>query len=138
MRNPPILISVLGFFAIMAGFMWIVIGLRAIGIDWGTALGDMPSFEHLGIWGWLAIAAGIAWIAAGIGLWALQPWAWLFANIIAVFGLVEAFFVFINQPLTGGALVSALVPVLILWYLHTPEVKASFIIGGIEEAASQA
>ena len=135
MRNPPILISVLGFFAIMAGFMWIVVGLRAIGIDWGTILGDLPKYENLGIWGWLGIAAGVCWILAGIGLWGLQPWAWLFANIIAVFGLIEAFFVFINQPMTGAALVAALVPALILWYLHQAEVKDAF---GIADAKASA
>ena len=32
-------------------------------------------FEHVGLWGWLAVATGIVWLLAAVGLWALQPWA---------------------------------------------------------------
>ena len=83
MRNPPILVSVLGFFGAMAGFAWLFLGLRLIGFDWFGIFGDLPQLEHVGIWGWLAILAGILWLAAAVGLWALQPWAWAFAMVIA-------------------------------------------------------
>ena len=33
MKNPPILISVIGFFAALAGLAWIFFGLRALGFD---------------------------------------------------------------------------------------------------------
>ena len=45
MKNPPILISVLGFFAALAGFAWLFFGLRLLGFDWFGALGDLPAFE---------------------------------------------------------------------------------------------
>ena len=61
MKNPPILISVLGFFGAMAGFAWLFFGLRLLGFDWFGALGDVPAFESAGLWGWLIIAGGIAW-----------------------------------------------------------------------------
>ena len=48
MKNPPILISVLGFFGAMAGFAWLFFGLRLLGFDWFGALGDVPAFEHVG------------------------------------------------------------------------------------------
>ena len=64
MRNPPIMVSVLGFFGLLAGFSYLFIGLRALGFDWFGALGDLPAFESVGLWGWLAIGAGIAWILA--------------------------------------------------------------------------
>ena len=73
MRNPPILISVLGFFAALAGFAWLFVGLRVLGFDWFGALGDLPQFEQTGLWGWLAIAGGILWLAVAFGLWALRP-----------------------------------------------------------------
>src|SRR3954462_5056721 len=82
MRNPPILISVLGFFAALAGFGFLFFGLRVIGFDWFGALGDLPAFEHVGLWGWLAVATGIVWLAAALGLWSLQPGGRLFPVFI--------------------------------------------------------
>ena len=83
MRNPPILISVIGFFAGLAGFSFLFYGLRVLGFDWFGIFGDLPRFESAGLWGWLAIFAGIFWLLVAVGLWALQPWARLAALIIA-------------------------------------------------------
>src|SRR6186997_755898 len=91
MRNPPILISVLGFF------------------------GALPAFEQTGLWGWLAIAAGIAWLAAAVALWSLQPWGWLFAMIIAGLALFEAFLWFLEYPGTGVGFSAAVMPLIIIW-----------------------
>ncbi len=91
MKNPPILISVIGFFAALAGFAYFFFGLRVLGFDWFGVLGDLPKYESAGLWGWLAIFAGVIWILAAVGLWGLQPWARMFAIIIAGF-----------QPLRGG------------------------------------
>ena len=66
MKNPPILISVIGFFAALAGFAWLFLGLRILGFDWFGALGDLPAFEQAGLWGWLAIGAGILWLAGRV------------------------------------------------------------------------
>jgi hypothetical protein len=52
MRNPPILISVIGFFALLAGFGYLFVGLRALGFDWFGLFGDLPSLESVGLWGW--------------------------------------------------------------------------------------
>jgi hypothetical protein len=130
MRNPPILISVLGFFAIMAGFVWIVVGLRGLGVEVGSIFGDLPAYDNVGIWGIVSLGVGIAWILAGLGLWALQPWAWMFAAIVAVFALVNAFFLMVAYAGSGAGLAQALMPALILWYLNTDEVKAAFGAGG--------
>ena len=40
MKNPPILISVIGFFGMIAGFYWLYLGLRMLGFDWFGVLGD--------------------------------------------------------------------------------------------------
>ena len=135
MKNPPILVSVIGFFAALAGFGYLFFGLRVVGFDWFGALGDLPAFEHVGLWGWLAIATGIIWLLAAFGLWALQPWARLFAMIIAGFALFEAVLAFFQFPGTGVAFGMAIMPALILWYLSTAEVKAAF---GMAEPAAVA
>ena len=105
MKNPPILISVIGFFAALAGFGFLFAGLRMLGFDWFGVLGDLPVFEKVGLWGWLAIATGLAWLFAAFGLWALQPWARMFAIIMAGFALFEAVLAFFQFPGMGVGLV---------------------------------
>ena len=126
MKNPPILISILGFFAALAGFGFLFFGLRVLGFDWFGVLGDLPNYEPVGLWGWLAIATGIVWLLAAGGLWALQPWARLFAMIIAGFALFEAVLAFFQFPGTGIGFGMAIMPALILWYLSTDEVTEAF------------
>ena len=130
MRNPPILISVLGFFAMIAGLYWLYLGFRLLGFDWFGVLGDLPAYEQSGLWGWLALGAGIAWVMAAAGLWALQPWAWTFAIIVAGFALFEAFLWFLEYPGTGVGFSAAIMPLLIIWYLNSGEVKEAFGKGG--------
>jgi hypothetical protein len=126
MKNPPILISVLGFFVAMAGFGWLFLGMRLLGFDWFGALGDIPALENVGIWGWLAIAAGLAWLVAAFGLWALQPWAWMFAMIVAGFAVFEAMLWMFQYPGSGIGLGMMLVPGLIVIYLLSADVKEAF------------
>jgi hypothetical protein len=134
MRNPPIMVSVLGFFGMVAGFYWIYLGLRLLGFDWFGVLGDLEAFEASGLWGWLALAAGVAWVLAAASLWALQPWAWTFAIIMAGFALFEAFLWFLEYPGTGVGFSAAILPLVIIWYLNTREVKEAF--GKTGEAAA--
>ena len=126
MRNPPVLISVIGFFSALAGFNHLFLGLRALGFDWFGALGDLPPFESVGLWGWLSIFTGVVWILVALGLWAMQPWARLFALIVAGFSLFEATLAFFQFPGTGVGFSMALLPGIMLLYLNSTEVKAAF------------
>lgn len=129
MKNPPILISVLGFFGALAGFGWLFFGIRLLGFDWFKALGDVPAFENAGLWGWLLIAVGICWLLASFGLWSLQPWAWTFAMVVAGFAIFEAFLYMVQYPGSGIGLAMMLMPGLIVVYLLSREVKDAFGIG---------
>ena len=129
MKNPPILISVIGFFAVLAGLAWLFLGLRILGWDWFSILGDLQAFEQAGIWGWLAIGTGVLWLAAGIGLWSLQPWAWLFAMIMAGVALFEAFLWMLEYPGSGLGLGMSILPLIIILYLNGRDVKAAFGLG---------
>ena len=126
MRNPPILISVLGFFGAMAGFAWLFIGLRMIGFDWFGIFGDLPAFERVGLWGWLAIGAGILWLAASLGLWSLQPWAWAFAMVVAGISLFEAALLMFSYFGSGIGFAAGLLPLVIILYLNSRSVKRAF------------
>jgi hypothetical protein len=134
MRNPPILISVIGFFAALAGFGFLFMGFRMLGFDWFGVLGDLPQFEKVGLWGWLAIAGGVAWLVTALGLWALQDWARVVAMIVAGFSLFEAVLAMFQFPGTGIGFGMAVLPIVILWYLNSADVKAAF---GVEGAAPQ-
>ena len=126
MKNPPILVSVIGFFAALAGFEFIFFGFRAIGFDWFGIFGDLPAYDHVGLWGWLVIILGIAWLATALGLWALQPWAWIVAMIVAGFALFEAFLWFVQYPGSGVGFGMAILPFIIILYLNGDAVKAAF------------
>jgi hypothetical protein len=126
MKNPPILISVIGFFAALAGFAWLVLGLRVLGFDWFTVLGDVGKFEQSGLWGWLAIGMGILWLAAAVGLWSLRPWAWMFAMVIAGFALFEAFLWMLEYPGSGLGLGMSILPLVIILVLNGRDTKAAF------------
>ena len=126
MKNPPILIAVLGFFAAVAGFGWLFLGLRILGFDWFGIFGDIPTFENVGLWGWLAVFTGIVWILVAGGLWSLRPWARLFAQVMAGIALFEAVLAFFQFPGTGIGFGMALMPGIILWYLSSREVKEAF------------
>jgi len=125
-RNPPILVSVLGFFAALAGVSFVFFGLRVLGFDWFGALGDLPEYDDIGLWGWLAVATGIAWLLVAAGLWALQPWARTATMIIAGFALFEAALAFFQFPGSGLGFAMAIMPGLILWYLSSEDIKAAF------------
>ena len=126
MKNPPILISVLGFFAGLAGFSLLFFGLRVLGFDWFGAFGDLPEYEDVGLWGWLAVITGIAWLMVAGGLWALQSWARTATMIIAGFALFEATLAFFQFPGSGVGFALAIMPGLILLYLTSTDIKAAF------------
>ena len=134
MKNPPILIAVLGFFAALAGIGHLFFGLRVLGFDWFGALGDLPALEQVGLWGWLGVLTGIVWILVALGLWGLQPWARTLAMIVAGFALFEAILAFFQFPGTGIGFAMAIMPAFILWYLSTKDVKAAF--GEVEPATA--
>lgn len=132
MKNPPVLISVIGFFAALAGFGWLFFGMRLLGFDWFGVLGDLPALESAGLWGWLAILGGILWLAAAFGLWSMQPWAWMLAMLVAGFAILEAFLYMLSYPGTGIGIAMMLMPGLIALYLMSSDVKAAFGMAGPE------
>jgi hypothetical protein len=125
-KNPPVLVSVIGFFAALAGFAWLFLGLRLVGFDWFGTLGDLPAFESAALWGWLAVAGGVLWLLAALGLWAMQPWAWLVTMIVAGLALFEAFMYVLAYPGSGLGLAMGILPLVIILYMNSRDVKVHF------------
>ena len=126
MLRPPVGVALLGFVALMAGFAYSIMGLRYSGY---VVFGRGDIGDGLLLWGLLTLLVGILFFAAAFALWATQPWGWLFTHYLAIFGLLEAFFVMIaNNSLTDGIAV-ALFPLVVIWYLNDRDVKAAFGMG---------
>jgi hypothetical protein len=123
MLRPPVGVALLGFIALMAGFAYTLMGFRLTG--W-VVFGPGSIGSGTLLWGLLTLVVGILFIAAALALWATEPWGWLFAHFLAIFGLLDAFFVMIaNNSLTDGLAV-AIFPLVVLWYLNDKQVKAAF------------
>ena len=123
MLRPPVGVALLGFVALMAGVAYSVMGLRYAGY---VVFGRGDIGQGLLLWGLLTLLVGILFFAAAFALWATQPWGWLFTHYLAIFGLLEAFFVMIaNNSLTDGIAV-AIFPLVVIWYLNDRDVKAAF------------
>jgi hypothetical protein len=123
MLRPPVGVALLGFVALMAGFAYTLMGFRYTGF---VVFGPGSIGSGLFIWGLLTLIVGILFIAAAFALWSTQPWGWLFAHYLAIFGLLEAFIVWIaNNSFTDGLAV-AIFPLVVIWYLNDRDVKAAF------------
>ena len=123
MLRPPVGVALLGFVALMAGFAYTLMGFRYTG--W-VVFGPGSIGSGLFFWGLITLVCGILFIAAAFALWSTQPWGWLFAHYLAIFGVLEAFFVWIaNNSFTDGLAV-AIFPLLVIWYLNDRDVKAAF------------
>lgn len=132
MKPPPIGIIIIAFAALMAGVANVVVGVRITG--WVTfGPGDFSANSFL--WGLLTLGIGIAYLAAAAALWARQSWAWLFTFLLAIFALLDAVFVAIGTGSLTYAFASALIPILVIWYLNRPGIQSAF---GISDAAPPA
>jgi hypothetical protein len=126
MLRPPVGVALLGFLCLMAGFAFSIMGLRYAGY---VVFGRGDIGDGLLFWGILTLIAGIMFFLAAFALWATQPWGWLFAHFLAIFGLLDAFFVWIANNSFVDGLAVAIFPLVVLWYLNDRDVKAAF---GIE------
>ena len=72
------------------------------------------------------MGTGVVWLLVAVGLWALQPWAWIFGMVVAGFSLFEAVLAMFQWPGTGIGLAMAIMPIVILLYFNSAGVKAAF------------
>jgi len=128
MLRPPVGVALLGFVALMAGFAYTIMGLRLSGY---VVFGEGDIGKGLLLWGLLTLFVGVMFFAAAFALWATQPWGWLFAHFLAIFGLLEAFIVMISNNSFTDGLAVAIFPLVVLWYLNDKDVKAAFAVESV-------
>ena len=124
----PIGVLFLGFLSLVAGFAFIFYGLQFMG---AVTFGPFQAGSGLWAYGLLVFLSGIAFAAAGFAFWSLQSWAWLFGQIMAVFGLVDAVILMLSSGELNYGLAAAIFPLLILWYLNRDVIKKAF---GVSDA----
>jgi hypothetical protein len=126
MRQPPIGVAVLGFFALVNGIAAVVIGLQLMGI---VVFGPVSTGTGVFFWGLLAFILGVLYVAVAYGAWNLRIWAWTYGMLLAALGILNAVLILIATADLATGLAAALLPAVILWYLNSQGVKEAFIQG---------
>ena len=123
----PAGITLLAILSLAAGIIYLLQGLRILGY---VAFGPAQAFSNVSFTGWWTLIMGIIWLSVGGALLSLRPWAWLFAVIVVGISLIEAFFGSLNGWQFGDVFIATIVPLVILFYLNSDKVKASFAMEG--------
>lgn len=140
MNQRPCGITALGLVYLILGvlsLLWSLIVFGFGGVSWltGSLFGAnvMASSGGANVWaGALGILAAIVQVAAGIGLLALRPWAWVLALIAVAVTVIQGIIGMFSGGLAafccGGF--GVLLPIAILAYLLSPGIRATFRRGG--------
>jgi hypothetical protein len=131
--GPPQQLSRRPFGVVLLAFLWLFYGALAV-----LLVLDVPGVPPAGIvrpfatFGLLEPAAGVLAaisLVIALGLWFLQPWAWVLAMLLAGIGLASDIVAWFDGR---DAYVSLLFGVVIAFYLNQAAVRRRFRIG-IEE-----
>ena len=123
MVRPPIGALLLGFMALLTGIVDLIQGLRFLGV---VVLGPGQLGSGLAFYGAFSLIIGLAWFAVAYAFWTTQGWAWLLGMILALFGIINAIFVLFSTESVAQGLAVAILPLIVIWYLHQPKIKAAF------------
>ncbi len=119
----PFGITLLAIIFAVAGISYIMLGFQ---MTTAVTFGPVPTGTGAWIWGWLIVITGVIFWSAGLAAWQLQPLGWMLGMILAIFGLLEAFFIIIGQGTLNYAIAATGFPLLLLWYLNRPSIRAAF------------
>ena len=120
----PFGVLVLGALAIAIAIIRLLVGLQLLGVGvFGDQRWDGTGVIWVGI---LTVVIGAIYLGVGWALWSMRPWALIFTMIMAVFGLVDAMFVWIATGQIQYGLAAALIPALLLWYTSREDIRDQF------------
>jgi hypothetical protein len=128
MKQRPTGITILAILAVIGGLLGLCGSITLFGVGGlGVMAGEVSSGAMAGIFGALGVVSALLYLAFGFGAWTLKPWAWLLGIIGAGLAIASN----LLSLLTGNAgivaaLISLIIPGVILWYLFRPEIKAAF------------
>ena len=123
MPNKPFGVLLLGALTVAIAIVRLVIGLQLVV---GGIFGDIPVGSGVTWAGIVTLVVGAIYLGVGWALWSMRPWALVFTMIMAVFGLVDAMFVWVATGNIAYGLASAFIPALLLWYTGREDIRAAF------------
>jgi len=123
----PAGITLVAILSLAAGIIYLLQGLRILGY---VVFGPAQAFTNVSLTGWWTLLMGLIWISVGMAFLTLKPWAWMFGVIVVGISLIEAFFGNLNGWQFGDMFMAMIVPLVILFYLNSDKVKASFGMEG--------
>jgi len=134
MQGRPFGVLILGALAVAIAIVRLLLGLQLLGI---AIFGDIQ-FEGGGVFwtGLLTLVVGIIYLGVGWALWSMRPWALVFTMIMAVFGLVDAMFVWIATGSIAYGLAAAVVPAILLWYTSRQDIRDDFAAADMAQYAT--
>jgi hypothetical protein len=124
MGNRPFGVLILGALAVAIAIVRLLLGLQLIGV----AIFRSEAFDGSGVFwtGLLTLVVGAIYLGVGWALWSMRPWALIFTMIMAVFGLVDAMFVWMATSSIAYGLAAAAIPALLLWYVSREDIRDQF------------
>lgn len=128
--NRPLGVTILAILAFIGGALQLATGAAAI-VGGGLVGGLLGGAEGAAVGGLVAISGlflvvlGIVALLAGYGLWQLASWAWLLTIAWAILGLISAALTLLGGDF-ASAIISAILPAVVLWYLNRPDIKQAF------------
>lgn len=127
----PIGVTVIALVSLLQGAFGLLLVLALIGVTGVVAMFAGPAGATLGALGilftLLGLVAASAHIWFGFGALRQKDWAWLLGICASAFSLASAVLdIVFRDAKAGPRLVSVAIPALILMYLLSPGVRASF------------
>lgn len=99
-------------------------GVSSVGFFSTSYVGPAAVLMMLGI---LMLLVGIVEMIVAVSMWHLEKWTWMLAVIIAWISVVFDFIAaFVGTQTWGMALVSMIVPVIVLFYMYMSNVQKAF------------
>ncbi len=128
MQQRPTGVTILAILAVIGGFLGLCGSLTLFGVGGlGVMAGEVSSGAMAGIFGAIGLVSALLYLAFGFGAWTLKPWAWMLGIIGAGISIASNLLSLISGNASiVGAVISLIIPGVILWYLFRPDIKAAF------------
>jgi len=129
MKERPFGVSLIAVLIIIEAIFQIIAALAMMGISMigFFATPYIGASVALTVFGVIAIIVGLIQLAVGSGMWSLEKWAWIFAVVVlwidVIFDILGGF---AGVQSWGAALVSMIIPVIVLIYLYSEGVRKAF------------
>jgi hypothetical protein len=122
----PTGITILAVVAALGGILNVVVSLDPLGVGGAAPAGHGVSGLTTVV-GLVLVIIGVVLLVLAYGYWMLKPWAWTLGVGTWIVVLVSSVLQYMNDnTLLVAMIVSAVIPLVILYYLFRPRAKAAF------------